>query len=344
MKLLIITQKVDRNDPVLGFFHGWITEFAKHFESLIVICLEKGSYDLPPNVKVLSLGKEAGASRRLYVRRFYEAIWKERKAYDAVFVHMNQEYVLLGGWLWRLLGKRSSMWRNHHAGNFFTDIAAFFCTKIFCTSRFSYTAKYKKTVLMPVGVDTAMFKPAAGHSRKPRSVLFLSRMAPVKRPDLLMEALHLLSKKGTSLSASFYGDPAPRDRDFFEFLKKQAKACGLADAIAFHNGIPNEKTAAVYDSHEIFINLSSSGMYDKTIFEAMACGCLVLASNENLKGQIDPRLIFEEGSVEDLASKLNVLLDMPDADKAKLSLALRDYALASHSLALLGDRLARELA
>jgi len=58
MKLLIITQKVDMNDDVLGFMHGWINEFAKHCEKITVICLQKGEHELSDNVKVLSLGKE----------------------------------------------------------------------------------------------------------------------------------------------------------------------------------------------------------------------------------------------------------------------------------------------
>ena len=29
-KLLVITQKIDKYDDVLGFMHGWVTEFAKH--------------------------------------------------------------------------------------------------------------------------------------------------------------------------------------------------------------------------------------------------------------------------------------------------------------------------
>ena len=58
MKLLIITQKVDINDDLLGFFHGWIAEFVRQCEQVTVICLQKGEYDLPRNVRVLSLGKE----------------------------------------------------------------------------------------------------------------------------------------------------------------------------------------------------------------------------------------------------------------------------------------------
>ena len=76
---------------------------------------------------------------------------------------MNQEYVLIAGWLWKLLGKRTYLWRNHYAGSWLTDVAAVFCTKVFCTSKHSYTVKYKKTVLMPVGVDTERFTPGARH-------------------------------------------------------------------------------------------------------------------------------------------------------------------------------------
>ena len=58
MKLLILTQKVDKNDPILGFFHRWVEEFARHCEQVTVIALGVGEYDLPQNVRVFSLGKE----------------------------------------------------------------------------------------------------------------------------------------------------------------------------------------------------------------------------------------------------------------------------------------------
>ena len=57
MRLLICTQTVDLNDPVLGFFHGWIAAFSRHCESVHVICLKEGRHSLPANVFVHSLGK-----------------------------------------------------------------------------------------------------------------------------------------------------------------------------------------------------------------------------------------------------------------------------------------------
>src|SRR3989344_4493728 len=113
MRLLVITQKVDRNDPVLGFFHRWIEEFSKHCEKVHVICLKEGVNDLPENVAVHSLGKEEGKSRITYLWRFYYYVLKYRSQHDAVFVHMNPEYVLLGSLFWKIVGKRIVLWYMH---------------------------------------------------------------------------------------------------------------------------------------------------------------------------------------------------------------------------------------
>ncbi|NLE07312.1 MAG: glycosyltransferase family 4 protein, partial [Parcubacteria group bacterium] len=105
MRLLVVTQKIDQNDPILGFFHNWVLKLSEKFEKISVICLEKGKYDLPSNVKVYSLGKESGRSKIKYVKNFLNFILGLHKDYDAVFVHMNQEYVLIGGFFWKLMRK-----------------------------------------------------------------------------------------------------------------------------------------------------------------------------------------------------------------------------------------------
>lgn len=343
MRLLIVTQKVDRNDPVLGFFHRWIIEFAKKFESIIVICLEMGEHDLPPNVKVLSLGKEERQDRLQYLIHFFWHIQHERKNYDAVLVHMNQEYLLLAGWLWRVWGKKVTMWRNHHAGSLLTDIAAAFCHKVFCTSTFSYTAKYKKTELMPVGVDTSIFKPDPKVRAEHGTILSLGRIATTKRIEVLLESLGTLSVRNMPFRTSIYGDALPQAADYYESLKKRAAEADLAGKVIFHPGIPNHQAPVIYSSHEIFVNLSSSGMYDKTIFEAMACGSLPVVSNRNLEKQIDPALFFKEGDAADLAGKLGELLSMDKAHRDELRRSLAGLAETKHSLSALAQALKRAI-
>lgn len=339
MKLLVITQKVNKNDPILGFFHRWIIEFSKHFEFVTVVCLEMGEYSLPENVKVLSLGKEERQSRLQYLIHFYWYIQHERKNYDAVFVHMNQEYLMLAGWLWRLWGKKVTMWRNHYEGSFLTDFASMFCHKVFCTSKYSYTAKYKKTVLMPVGIDTEVFKPIAGVERVDNSILFLGRISPSKRPEVLIDALELINKRGANFSASIYGDPTKGSDDYYQSLLEKVRATGLEDKIHFHSGMPNHETPAVYSRHEVFVNLSPSGMYDKTIFEAMACGCMSISSNKNLVGMIDNSLIFEEGDAGSLADKLLSILNTSEQTERSLRHDSTDLVESKHSLVRLAQSL-----
>ena len=275
MKLLIVTQTIDINDPVLGFFCRWVEEFAKHCEKVTVICLHEGIHSLPNNVRVTALGK----TRVGRVFDFLHLCISRRSEYDTVFVHMNQEYVLIAGWLWKLLGKRTYLWRNHYAGSWLTDVAAVFCTKVFCTSKHSYTVKYKKTVLMPVGVDTERFTPGARHVRKPHSILFLARMASSKRPELFLDALAMLARAGTRFTATFVGSPAPGDESYYAGLKAHTATLGFEDAVIFLPAVTNADAVNLYRTHEIFVNASPSGMLDKTIFEAAASGCIVLAAS-----------------------------------------------------------------
>ena len=340
MKLLVFTQALDRNDATLSVYHDWILALAKKFEKVTIICLKKGDCSVPENVMVLSLGKERGASRLQYVWNFYRYVIATRKNYDSVFVHMNQEYILLGGLLWKILGKKIYMWRNHHAGSFLTDVVARFCTHVFCTSKFSYTAKYTKSIIMPVGIDTEIFKKITGTTKRERTILFLARIAPVKKPHVLIAALDLLKHNGINFKADIYGNPLAKDAEYAESLKKTVIDKGLSDSISFCGGVPNAETVRVYGEHDVFVNLSSSGMYDKTIFEAMACETMVIASNNNLHGLIGEEYIFEEDNAQQLAEKLEKLLTLSVSDKEQRGRELRKVVIEQHSLTGLAEKLA----
>ena len=289
MKILALTQKVDQDDPVLGFFHTWLREMSKQFEKVTVICLEKGSFNLPGNVKVLSLGKEESRSKFEYVWRFYTYIWQERKDYDRVFVHMNQEYVLLAGDLWRLLGKKVYLWRNHSYSSMLTRLAVFLSNKVFYTSPHSFTARFEKAVQMPVGIDTAFFKPDPSVTRVPNSVLFLGRISPIKK---VLEFIDWV--KSTEYSATIAGPILPEDREYGELVKQR-----LQDKIKFIGPVSQKEALKLYQSHEIYVNMTPAGSFDKTIVEAAACGMKLEVENPEAKN-----LKPEEHSLNKLMEKL----------------------------------------
>ncbi|HVV39380.1 MAG TPA: glycosyltransferase [Candidatus Paceibacterota bacterium] len=338
MKLLILTQIVDQNDHSLGFFHSWIEELSTYFEKITVICLKEGAHSLPQHVSVVSLGKERGTSRPVRLWLLLRYSLAHRNEYDSVFVHMNQEYILAAGLLWKFLGKPIYMWRNHYAGSILTDIAATFCKNVFCTSKFSYTAKYRKTILMPIGVNLALYH-NTGVRRIPRSVLFYARLSPSKRPHVLIEALVMLKKKGVVYTADIYGTALPKDEEYLMRLKRRVTESGLDGQIKFYPGTPPAEGPAIFSAHEIFVNLGESGMYDKTLFEAAACGSLVIAASKDWASLVHGRVVESE---ESLAQVIEETLSFSQEEQEAARATFR-RAVEEHSLSVLGERLAKTM-
>ena len=339
-RLLIVTQAIDTEDPVLGFFVRWVEEFAKHAEHIEVICLKFGRSDLPKNVRVHSLGKEKGVSRVSYVLNFYKYIWRLRHDYDTVFVHMNQEYVVLGGVFWWLMSKRILLWRNHPEGSFETSLAVFLSDRVFCTSNQSYTARFKKTQIMPVGTDTHVFT-NIGKERMKHSLLVLGRVAPVKRQEIIIDALVILHKEDVFFTACFVGDASLRDFHYYGTLRKKVVENGISESVSFRGAVPYRGTAKIYNEFEVFINATQSGSLDKTIFEAMACDMLPIVSNDSLKGNIEGSFLFKENDSADLAEKIKKLFSLSDEQKDMFRIKNRDFVVKNHSLEKLADVLFR---
>lgn len=347
MKILICTQVVDKTDSSLGFFHGWVLYFAKKFEHIEIICLKEGVHNFPSNVRVHSLGKESirgnwFTKKFLYVVRFYRLIWKLRHNYDKVFVHMNQEYIILGGLFWKVFSKNIYMWRNHYDGSFLTDIAAFFCKKVFCTSRFSYTARYKKTVLMPVGVDESSCRLEEPIKNIPNSILFLGRLDESKRPHIIIEALGLLASQGVKFVATFVGGPSKTDSGYPEKLLERVKELEINDKVNFVGAVPNTETFRYYRSHDVFVNCSKSGMFDKTIFKSVACGCLTLATSLDFKDLVGDDFIFPEDDFVTLSKKIKNFLNSSDEEKNRLK-NLLNKSIENNNLTALTERLYEEI-
>jgi len=371
MRLLILTQKINKNDDLLGFMTGWVAEFSKQFESIIVVALSvglpceisqgdnfserkiisQGDYHLPHNVKVLSLGKDSSIihnslfvipKRIIYLIKFYRYIWQYRNEYDCVLVHMNKEYMVLGGFLWQFWGKKTALWYNHKKGNIASSLAGYLAGQIFYTSPFSFFAKWPKAKIMPVGIDLSIFNPDPIVKKTPGSILFLGRISPVKRPDVLIEALGLLKKEGINFKASLIGDAPQRDKRYDKEINQKIKKLNLSNEIEVRNKIPHWQAPLIYNQHEIFVNLTPAGSMDKTIFEAMACGNLVLIANRSLLGEISEALFFEEDNPKDLAEKIKGLLARDDSSKAEIAISLRKFVEEKHSLPLLAKKIINE--
>lgn len=319
MKILIFTQKVDRNDTVLGFFHDWVIRFSQKYSEVNLICLEKGEYDFPKNVKVYSLGKESGGTKFKYILNVYKLLSELEGQYDQVFVHMNQEYVLLAGIYWKVKNIPVYLWRNHPKGTLLTSVAVLLSTKVFCTSVSSFTARYKKTLVMPAGVNTDAFKQDSSVMRKKYSVCMVGRVSPVKNIELALEAINILVKEGTQVSFSVVGDTPEKDRDYHDRLVEYVKNNDLSKMVNFTPGVSPSKLSEVYASFEICLNLTDTGSFDKTIVEATSCGTIPVVSSDSFSSLL-PSVCISDKNPQNIAKTLKRLLDATEQLKIQKDL------------------------
>ncbi len=320
---MIITQKVDENDDILGFFVGWIAEFVKHCEKVTVICLQKGesaTADLPENVKVLSLGKEqlsavshqpSALQKLKYIFNFYKYILGERKNYDSVFVHMNPEYIILGAPLWKLWRKKIALWYTHKQVDFKLRIAEKLVDKIFSASKESFRLPSRKLKVMGHGINIKQFSISnfqfSNKNENKLEIITVGRIAPVKNLHILIEVADILKNKDFNFIIKVAGAPAlESDKVYFEKLKNAVKEKGLGNEVIFVGSIPHGNIPKFYADEDLFVNLSGTGSVDKAVLEAMAAGLLVLTSNEAFRS-ILPEKYLTENNPEQIAEKITAL-------------------------------------
>ncbi len=333
MRLLIITQKVDQNDPILGFFHRWIVEFAKQSRSVIVICLEEGAHELPANVRVLSLGKDRLKGRATYVSNFYRYVWKERKNYDSVFIHMNPIYIILGGWLWKILGKKISLWYTHKHVDLRLRIAELLVDRIFTASKESFRLPSCKLIVTGHGIDTDYFIPAKNGSNDSDTVKIVTagRISATKRVKEMIEALAELTERKIDASLTIVGGPVTAsDRSYMSGIEDMIVQNGIRDRVSVLGPLaPHEVLSYLWDA-DIFINMSSTGSLDKAVLEAMACGVVSVSSNEAFRDVLEPLGLYFD--VQTGKGCADAVMRVAQLDLHAIGMGLREWVVSNHSL------------
>lgn len=294
MRLLVITQKVNKNDPGLGFFHEWLLRLAGQVEKLTVICLEKGEYTLPNNVTVLSLGKENSVSRLKCLINFYKYIWQERHNYDGVFVHMNPEYCILGGLFWRIWHKKILFWYMHKAVNLRLWLAEKFVNKIFTASKESFRLPSKKVEVVGHGIPVEqfavqLFSPPAGQI----CLLSVGRITPSKDLAQIIRALVEVKKNANlaHVKLDIIGAPITElDKQYVKEL--YSLALSLKQELNIYAVAPRD-LLEVYQHHHLFIHTSRTGSMDKVVLEALSSGRWVITSSEAYSNLAKEGLVYD---------------------------------------------------
>jgi glycosyltransferase involved in cell wall biosynthesis len=326
MRLLVTTQKVERADDVLGFFHRWLIELSKRYETVTVICLYEGTHELPPNVRVVSLGKESGVSRLKYVTRLYRYLIRFHSSYDAVLVHMNPEYIVLAGWWWRLTGKTIALWYTHRQVNAKLKVATLFAHIIFSSTPYSFRINTSKAHFIGHGVAVEEFAQSAALVRNDAEPLIVTagRITPIKNIDTLIEAVARVYAQGMrTLRVAIIGAPlTASDHEYAARMKALVASRGLTEVITFVGAVQYEQTKEWFARASLAVNMVPPGGLDKVVIEAAAAGCPTLTSNiayAEVFQKYALTLTFKERDPADLARTIELFFK--DTDR----IALRAY-------------------
>lgn len=350
IRLLICTQAVDKGDPILGFFHQWVAEFALHTSEVHAICLQRGERSLPSNVREYSLGKETAQGPRFwkriqYVLRFWGYVWSLRRNYDTVLVHINAEYVILAGWFWRLTGKKIGLIANDMGRPWRTHLAARLADVVFHTDPDAYVARFPNAVLVPVGVETEIFAREERSAPK-NSLLFVGRIALAKHLETVLGAVgrvaRLPAQAGEKKDARLdvYGTTAIQsDETYYKGIRSRYAELETSGAVSYMGAIVHEKTPPVYASHEVFIHAGSASGFNKALFEAMSSGCLVVTGNPELRAVVHPKLFVSEPTEEALARAISAALELPADERERERAKLKAYVGREHSLSTIAGEI-----
>lgn len=313
MKILIITQKVDEEDDVLGFFTYWIKSLAEKVEGVEVICLAKGKFDLPPNVRIYSIGKDRRWPKFMQAAAFYFYALRLLPNIDGVFVHMAPEYVRAIYPLNVLFKRPIVMWYAHIKVSSTARWAIAHVDHILTPSKESFGMDSTKVVSTGHGINTEMFSPR--EKVLMGDVLVLSRISRVKKIETIIEAARFLPKE---IRIKIYGKPArEEDEAYLAELRSLVSKYSLEEQISWQGAVSNKNSPEVYAAHKIFVRLQGGGGFGKTELEAMSMGIPAIVPTEvylNELGEFGRELYFPENDYKTLAERIESVLSW-DADK-----------------------------
>jgi len=351
MRLLFLTQVLDRQDAVLGFVPRWVDALAARVEQVRVIALSIGDCSgLAANVDVRVVGRSGRFLRYLRYRRYLREALR-RDGFDRVLAHMIPRYALLAAGPARRAGARQFLWYTHGTVDDRLRKAERVVEGIFTASEESLRLQTPKKIVTGHGIDLAHFDAQGTQPLGAPRLLSVGRMTPSKDPLCLIEALRLLVAEGRDVALDIAGGGlAAGDESYAARVRESIQAAGLASRVVLHGAVPYLRIPDFYRRASVCVNASLTGSVDKVVLEAMACERAVVSCNDSFPrvvaalGPQAEALQFPPRDAPALAARLRVLLDMPAEQRAQLGSRLRAIVARDHEVDGLIARLVARMA
>jgi glycosyltransferase involved in cell wall biosynthesis len=170
--------------------------------------------------------------------------------------------------------------------------------------------------VIPLGVDTRLFRPRPGPRVPGRIVAVASADSPLKGVATLLRALAKIRTERDA-ELTLVGRPTPGGP-----TDKLVGELALGDSVRFVSGISDDELAELMASAEVAVVPSLYEGFSLPAVEHMASGTPLIATRTGALPEVtgDAALLVEPGDAEELAAALRTLLDSP-AERARLAAA-----------------------
>jgi len=178
-----------------------------------------------------------------------------------------------------------------------------------------------KIFVIPGGIDFERIQKIGAIPSKKVDIFFVGRLSPEKGVDLLIKAISYIVKTFPHISVSIAGT----GEQLLE-LTKLVQRLHLQNNIRFFGHISEEEKYQHYKACKLVVIPSRWDFSPLTIYEAMACGKPIIASqqtNSEVLKDGKTGLLFEEENVKDLADKILFLLQNEKIRRQMGEFALR---------------------
>ncbi len=206
--------------------------------------------------------------------------------------------------------------------------------------RYYFQGHKHKFIQIPFGVDTERFIPKETLAQE--RVLFvggLDRQHYFKGVDHLIDAFALVAKEFPNAQLRIIGKG-----DLEEYYRKRIAACGLESRASISNSISDEALLEEYTSAAVTVlpSINRGEAFGLVLLESLASGTPVIASNlpgvRNVFHNNEHGYLFHSGDIEDLSSKLGLILSDVKA-AALMGKAGRAWVETEYSWKLFSQRL-----
>lgn len=349
MRLLFVTQVLDRQDAVLGFVSRWVEGLSKAAEQVRVVALEVGDTSgLPANVDWVEIGRRGSIRRFLRYRKALLGAFGE--GYDGVLTHMVPRYSTVAAPYARRAGAAHFLWYTHKGVDRRLLSALDVVDGAFTASNESLRVDSPKKIVTGHGIDAAHFEGARSAPMPGRMrLLSVGRVTPSKDPLTVIQAVDRLRGGGQDVTLTWAGGALARgDSEYGAMLSQEIERRSLEDAVSFVGEVPYPKVPDLYRKADLFVNASKTGSVDKVVLEAMAASLPFVSCNESippvLSGSLSGRAdrdvyAFTAGDPESLASAIQGWIETPGETLAQRSKGLAALVRKEHDVDSLMQRL-----